>query len=88
MELAKENKINADKPVVIFASNIEDKAFAKPSSIAATCFLPFIISSLILSYIRTFASTRIPIVNTIPAIPGNVKTAPRPERIPKYKEYV
>ena len=45
----KENNINAVKPVVIFASNIEDKAFAKPSSIAATCFLPFIISSLTLS---------------------------------------
>ena len=45
----KENKISAVKPVVIFASNIEDKAFAKPSSIAATCFLPFIISSLTLS---------------------------------------
>ena len=26
-----ENNINAVNPVVIFASNIEDKAFAKPS---------------------------------------------------------
>ena len=52
---------------------------------ALTCFFPLSISSLILSYIRTFASTAIPIVNTIPAIPGKVNTAPRPARTPKIK---
>ena len=49
------------------------------------CFKPFsfLISSLILSKIKTFASTDIPIVRTIPAIPGRVKTAPNPAKIPK-----
>jgi hypothetical protein len=29
-----------------------------------------------------FASTAVPIVNTIPAIPGNVNTAPKLAKIP------
>jgi len=36
---------------------------------------PFIISSRILSKIRTLASTAIPTVNTIPAMPDNVRVA-------------
>ena len=36
----------------------------------------FNLSSLILSKIRTLASTAIPMVRTIPAIPGRVKVAP------------
>ena len=47
--------------------------------------LPFVNSSLILSYIRTLASTDIPMVKMIPAIPGNVKTAPNEESTPKMK---
>ena len=34
---------------------------------------------------RTFASTAIPIVNTIPAMPGSVSTAPNPDKIPNIK---
>ena len=45
--------------------------------------LPLNNSSRIRSKISTFASTDIPIVNTIPAIPGSVNTAPKPDRIPK-----
>ena len=69
------NNITAVKPVVMFASNIEDKAFANPSATAWLFPLPFANSSLIRSKISTFASTDIPIVKTIPAIPGNVNTA-------------
>ena len=79
------NRMRAVNPVVMLASRMDDKALLKPS--LTDCFspLPFTNSSLILSKIRTFASTDIPIVNTIPAIPGKVKTAPRPAKIPKIK---
>ena len=77
------NNMNAVKPVVMFASRIEDKAFEKPSETDFICPLPFLNSSFILSKINTLASTDIPIVNTIPAIPGKVKTAPKPASIPK-----
>ena len=50
-------------------------ARAKPESTAAITDLPFLISSLIRSKINTFASTAIPIVRTIPAIPGKVNVA-------------
>ena len=63
--------------VVMFASIIADKApfTEKPSS--TDCFNPFFLNnpSLILSKIITFASTDIPIVKIIPAIPGKVNTA-------------
>ena len=76
------NNINAVNPVVTLASRIEDNALLKPSE--TDCFNPFSLynSSLILSKIRTLASTDIPIVRTIPAIPGRVKTAPRPDKNP------
>ena len=75
----------AVSPVVIFASNIEDKALLNPSFI--DCFRPFsfLNSSLTLSNMSTFASTDIPIVKTIPAIPGSVNTAPSPAKIPNIK---
>jgi len=79
------SKINPVRPVVMFASRIEESAFPKPSLIASACDFPFSNSSLILSNIRTFASTDIPMVNTIPAIPGKVRTAPNPANIPKMK---
>ena len=46
---------------------------------------PFACSSRILSYTKTFASTAIPIVKTIPAIPASVKTAPNEASVPKIK---
>ena len=78
-------KTSAVSPVVIFASKIEDNALLNPSLI--DCFKPFsfLSSSLTLSKISTLASTDIPIVNTIPAIPGRVSTAPKPARIPNIK---
>ena len=79
----KTNNIKAVRPVVIFASKIEDKALAKPSWIEPAIPLPLESSSLIRSKISTFASTDIPIVSTIPANPGKVKTAPKPDNTPK-----
>ena len=76
-------RINAVSPVVILASKIEDSALLNPSAMAFLMPLPFLSSSLTLSKINTFASTDIPMVNTIPAIPGKVNTAPNPARIPK-----
>ena len=77
------NKITPVKPVVMFASKIEESALPKPSLIASNCAFPLPNSSLIRSKISTFASTDIPMVNTIPAIPGKVNTAPKPAKIPK-----
>ena len=50
-----------------------------------TCFKPFFLNklSLILSKIITFASTDIPMVKIIPAIPGKVNTALKEAKIPK-----
>ena len=75
----------AVKRVVTFASIIDDNAFWKPVSIACFNSLPLACSSRIRSNIRTFASTDIPIVSTIPAIPGSVSTAPKEESTPKMK---
>ena len=46
-----------------------------PAFIASKGLSLFLNSSLILEKIKTFASTAIPIVKTIPAMPGNVKVA-------------
>ena len=63
--------------VVIFASHIVRKALLYPASIASKGALPLFNSSRILEKINTFASTAIPTVRTIPAIPGRVKVAER-----------
>ncbi|MNE47102.1 hypothetical protein D3C80_1414820 [compost metagenome] len=64
---------------------IEDIACLKPSLIANGVDLPKVNSSLTRSNIRMLASTDKPITNTIPAIPGNVKTAPSDTKIPMMK---
>ena len=68
--------------VVIFASMIVVKALPKPSLIAICGALPDLSSSLILEKIRTLASTAMPTVKTIPAIPGKVNVAPKSDIIP------
>jgi hypothetical protein len=55
--------------VVTFASRIVLKAREKPAAIELKIPLPEESSSLILSKTKTLASTAIPIVNMIPAIP-------------------
>ena len=77
------NKISAVRPVVILASKIEERALLNPSAIALRIPLPLLSSSLTRSNINTLASTEIPIVSTIPAIPGKVRTAHNPASIPK-----
>ena len=62
--------------VVRLPSMIAEYAFLKPSLIASIKPLPPRNSSLIRSKMMTLASTAIPIVSTIPAIPGSVNTAP------------
>ena len=62
--------------VVILASKIVVKALEKPSLIASCGDVPVPSSYLILENIKTLASTAIPTVKTIPAIPGNVSVAP------------
>ena len=77
------NRMRAVSPVVILASRIEDRALLNPSAMAFRMPFPFLNSSRTRSKISTLASTEIPIVRTIPAIPGSVSTAPRPAKIPK-----
>ena len=59
--------------VVIWPSTIDELALSKPLSIDLVRVLPSYSSSLILSNIRIFASTAIPILNMRPDIPGKVK---------------
>ena len=77
------NNIIAVSPVVMLASKIEERALLKPSAIARVFPFPLANSSLIRSKISTFASTDIPMVNTIPAIPGRVNTAFKLTNTPK-----
>jgi len=57
-------------------------ALLKPASIEARKVFSNLNSSFILSKIRILASTAIPIVRIIPAIPGKVKVAFRPAKAP------
>ena len=75
------NRITAAIKVVMLLSSIVAIAFLYPASmfeIKAPCIL---LSSRILSNMRTLASTAIPVVRTIPAIPGSVRVAPIMERL-------
>ena len=66
-------------------SKIDDKACLNPSTTAWSVLLPLANSSLERSKISTLASTAIPIVSTIPAIPGKVSTAPILDNTPKIR---
>ena len=78
-------KIIPVNKVVMFASIIADKAPFTENPSSTDCFKPFFLNnpSLILSKIITLASTDIPMVKMIPAIPGNVNTALKDAKIPK-----
>ena len=78
-------KITPVNKLVIFASIIADKAPLILNPYSTDCFKPFFleIPSLILSNIITLASTDIPMVRIIPAIPGRVNTALNDAKIPK-----
>ena len=69
------NRIIAAIIVVMFASKIVIFDFEYPLSKAIKLFFSLVVSSYILSKIKTFASTAIPTVKIIPAIPGRVRVA-------------
>ncbi|CSD52266.1 Uncharacterised protein [Vibrio cholerae] len=62
--------------VVMLASKIVLKALSNPVSMACAKLRPSLSLSRIRSKISTLVSTAIPTVNTKPAIPGRVNTAP------------
>ncbi|MNG27784.1 hypothetical protein D3C84_1129510 [compost metagenome] len=69
-------RIPPTSKVVRLESRIAVKARPKPSLIARCTVMPAAISSRIREKISTLASTAIPMVRTIPAIPGRVSVAP------------
>ena len=71
----KANNITAAIKVVIFASNTVIFAFEYPVSKAWMIDFSVFNSSYILSKIKTLASTAMPTVKIIPAIPGKVNVA-------------
>ena len=81
----RKNKTRDAINVVTFASSIVPRDLVYPDSTADIGFFSLLISSLILSKIITLASTAIPIVNTIPAIPGRVNVAWSNDKIPTIK---
>ena len=72
----KTNKRSAAIKVVMLASKIVESALSNPFFTASRALVFLFASSLILSKTKTLASTAIPIVSTMPAIPGNVSVAP------------
>ena len=66
----------ATRRVVRLASSIVPKLSLLPFLKAFSRLLPFNNSSLIREYVKTFASTAIPIPSIKAAIPGRVKTPP------------
>ena len=81
----KEYRHSAANSVVKLESIIVVRARLYPASIAEIGVRPKATSSRILSKIKTFASTAIPIVKTIPAIPGSVKVACSTDNAPTIK---
>ena len=78
-------KMIATKRCVTLASMIEGRALRKPVLIAVSVSAPDACSSRTRSKMRMLASTAVPIVRTIPAIPAKVSTAPKEAREPKMK---
>ena len=70
------NKTTPTIKVVKLESIIVAKAYSNPRKILALGYMPNRISSRMRSKIKTFASTAMPKVKTIPAIPGSVSVAP------------
>ena len=71
--------------VVILASRIVTIARSKPCVIAVCGGDPLRISSRIRAKINTLASTAIPTVSTMPAMPGKVSVAPSRDMMPTNK---
>gem|GEM_PF-5498769 len=69
------NRMPPTSKVVRLPSRIAEKALSKPSWMARWIDMPLAISSRIREKMSTLASTAIPMVSTIPAIPGRVSVA-------------
>src|SRR5207245_2787149 len=76
------NRIRPEQNVVTFESRIAYQARSKPLSIAARGVLPRRSSSRMRSRIRTFASTAMPMVSTMPAMPGSESVKPKAAKVP------
>ena len=76
-------RIMAISKWVTFASMIDGRALRKPVLMAVSVSAPMACSSRTRSKMRMLASTAVPIVSTIPAIPAKVSTAPKEAREPK-----
>ena len=72
MLVPKKYKITQVMIVVILESKIDVNALSKPALIAVNNVLPAFSSSFVLSKIRIFASTAIPILSIKPAMPASV----------------
>src|SRR5690606_33707361 len=68
--------MTATMTVVMFPSNMAEKALLKPKSMTALIVLPERSSSFILSNMITLTSMPIPTDRTIPARPGSVSVIP------------
>ena len=79
------NRIRPEQNVVTFESRIAYQARSKPLSIAARGVLPRRSSSRMRSRISTLASTAIPMVRTMPAIPGSDSVNPKAANAPTRK---
>ena len=74
------------RSVVMWPSTIDELALWKPLSIDLVRVLPLYNSSLILSNIRIFASTAIPMLSISPDIPGKVNVTGIREYMAKLKK--
>ncbi len=71
--------------VVMLQSNTARKAFLKPALVAAPMVLPAATSSRMRAKMSTLASTAIPSVRIMPAMPGKVMVTPMALSIPMNK---
>src|SRR5690606_1607870 len=79
----KANRIAMAMSVVRFESRIVENARVRPASRDATPALPSLYSSRLRSLISTCASTAMPMVRRMPAMPGNDSVACMLDRMPR-----
>ena len=81
------NQYNTTATIIVekFPSRIEGHALSKPEVIAESILFPDLISSLVLSAIRTFASTANPSDRMIAAAPDKVKVTDKILKVARSK---
>ena len=78
-----QNRTRVEISVVMLESMMVVIARLYPASMAATGDLPECISSRMRSLMSTLASTAMPMVSTMPAMPGRVRVEPISDSTPK-----